>query len=135
MLTNFSKGVACGCPSGMALGNDSKTCEDINECLIPNICSQKCVNVKRSYRCYCDKGYILRPNKKTCTAVGKCICCCQLNICMFTIERLRPYIILIALPFTRHISRYVSPVEWLYNLHLLHPFFNFSLFFNLFFII
>ncbi|XP_065051806.1 prolow-density lipoprotein receptor-related protein 1-like isoform X1 [Rhopilema esculentum] len=63
-------GVACGCPSGMALGNDSKTCEDVNECLIPNICSQKCVNVKRSYRCYCDKGYILRPNKKTCSAVG-----------------------------------------------------------------
>eukprot|EP00794_Sanderia_malayensis_P017393 gene17393-19134_t len=64
-------GVACGCPSGMKLGNDSKICEDINECLTPGMCSQKCVNIKRSYKCFCEKGYILRGNKKTCSAIGE----------------------------------------------------------------
>ena len=55
----------------MTLANDSKSCVDINECLMPDICSQKCVNVKRSYRCHCEEGYILRRNKRTCSAVGE----------------------------------------------------------------
>ena len=65
-------GVACGCPSGMELQNDTKTCRDIDECHTHNQCSQKCVNMKRSYRCYCDDGYVLRRNRRSCSALGRC---------------------------------------------------------------
>ncbi|KAG8559732.1 hypothetical protein GDO81_017431 [Engystomops pustulosus] len=61
-------GAQCTCPMGYQLLNDSKTCDDINECLIPGICSQSCNNERGSFRCDCDEGYILEPNGRTCKA-------------------------------------------------------------------
>eukprot|EP00079_Xenopus_tropicalis_P011186 XP_002936802.2 PREDICTED: low-density lipoprotein receptor-related protein 2 isoform X2 [Xenopus tropicalis] len=63
-------GAQCTCPEGYSLSNDSKTCEDINECLTPGFCSQTCYNERGSYRCYCEDGYILEPNGRTCKAAG-----------------------------------------------------------------
>ncbi|GAB0191560.1 low-density lipoprotein receptor-related protein 2 [Grus japonensis] len=61
-------GAQCTCPMGYQLANDSKTCEDINECDPPGFCSQHCYNERGSFRCYCDEGYILETNGKTCKA-------------------------------------------------------------------
>ncbi|XP_057682782.1 low-density lipoprotein receptor-related protein 2 [Corythoichthys intestinalis] len=62
-------GAECKCLPGFQLLNDSKTCEDINECLIPGFCSQECYNERGSFRCYCSGGYLLEPDKRTCKAV------------------------------------------------------------------
>ncbi|XP_044525030.1 low-density lipoprotein receptor-related protein 2 [Gracilinanus agilis] len=59
-------GAQCLCPFGYQLTNDSKTCEDINECETPGFCSQHCFNERGSSRCWCDEGYILEGNGKTC---------------------------------------------------------------------
>ncbi|KAM8806535.1 low-density lipoprotein receptor-related protein 2 [Eudromia elegans] len=61
-------GAQCSCPVGYQLANDSKTCEDINECDPPGFCSQHCYNERGSFRCYCDDGYILENNGRTCKA-------------------------------------------------------------------
>ncbi|XP_048340432.1 low-density lipoprotein receptor-related protein 2 [Sphaerodactylus townsendi] len=59
-------GAQCSCPFGYQLANDSKTCEDINECDPPGFCSQYCHNERGSFRCYCDEGYVLETNQRTC---------------------------------------------------------------------
>ncbi|XP_069081387.1 low-density lipoprotein receptor-related protein 2 [Pleurodeles waltl] len=61
-------GAQCSCPVGYQLTNDSKTCEDIDECEPPGTCSQRCFNERGSFRCYCEDGYILEPNGRTCKA-------------------------------------------------------------------
>lgn len=66
------QGLLCLCPKGEALrGNDSRTCDDLNECDPPGICSQTCTNLKRSYMCSCVPGYDLEPDKHTCKAISK----------------------------------------------------------------
>ncbi|XP_047465711.1 low-density lipoprotein receptor-related protein 2 [Mugil cephalus] len=61
-------GAQCTCPPGFQLLNDSKTCDDINECMIPGFCSQECYNERGSFRCYCSDGYLLEPDGRTCKA-------------------------------------------------------------------
>ncbi|XP_059560178.1 low-density lipoprotein receptor-related protein 2 [Myotis daubentonii] len=59
-------GAQCLCPLGYLLANDSKTCEDIDECDNPGFCSQHCYNTRGSFRCWCDKEYMLDTDGKTC---------------------------------------------------------------------
>ncbi|KAG8510408.1 Low-density lipoprotein receptor-related protein 2 [Galemys pyrenaicus] len=59
-------GAYCLCPSGYLLANDSKTCEDIDECDTPGFCSQHCHNLRGSFRCWCDEEYLLDADEKTC---------------------------------------------------------------------
>ncbi|KAK0146060.1 Low-density lipoprotein receptor-related protein 2 [Merluccius polli] len=61
-------GAQCTCPEGYQLLNDSKTCEDVDECLIPGFCSQLCYNERGAFRCYCSEGYLLEPDLRTCKA-------------------------------------------------------------------
>ncbi|XP_015843100.1 low-density lipoprotein receptor-related protein 2 [Peromyscus maniculatus bairdii] len=59
-------GATCTCPSGYQLANDTKTCEDINECDSPGFCSQHCVNMRGSFRCACDPEYTLESDGRSC---------------------------------------------------------------------
>ncbi|KAI5929752.1 Low-density lipoprotein receptor-related protein 2 [Manis javanica] len=63
-------GAQCVCPFGYLLANDSKTCEDIDECDIPGFCSQHCYNTRGSFRCWCDKEYMLDADQRTCKATA-----------------------------------------------------------------
>ncbi|XP_076440226.1 low-density lipoprotein receptor-related protein 2-like [Babylonia areolata] len=53
-------GFYCSCHSGFRVSaNDSKTCEDIDECASwGNKCPQDCQNVKGSFKCRCHKGFV-----------------------------------------------------------------------------
>jgi hypothetical protein len=60
----------CVCPLGYrdTTGDGSK-CEDIDECLIPNLCDRNgtCENVEGSYRCSCaGPALVLRGNRCVC---------------------------------------------------------------------
>ncbi|KAM4859286.1 low-density lipoprotein receptor-related protein 2 [Thomomys bottae] len=59
-------GARCVCPLGYQLANDTKTCEDINECDSPGFCSQHCYNMRGSFRCSCDEGFMLEGDGRTC---------------------------------------------------------------------
>nr|XP_010969732.1 low-density lipoprotein receptor-related protein 2 isoform X1 [Camelus bactrianus] len=63
-------GAQCQCPLGYLLANDSKTCEDIDECRIPGFCSQHCYNLRGSFRCWCDTEYRLDADSRTCKATA-----------------------------------------------------------------
>ena len=43
---------------------------DVDECKIPGMCSQLCLNTKGSFKCYCRAGYFMEPDKRTCKAIG-----------------------------------------------------------------
>ncbi|KAG7279731.1 hypothetical protein CRUP_011663 [Coryphaenoides rupestris] len=62
-------GFECLCPAGFRLA-DTKNCEDIDECAIPDTCSQMCINQIGSYKCECQAGYQIDPTTKTCKAIG-----------------------------------------------------------------
>lgn len=38
---------------------------DVNECLIPGTCSQRCVNRPGGFKCACLKGYLNDPRDRT----------------------------------------------------------------------
>lgn len=65
------QGAICTCPPGEVLRNDSRECEDLNECEPPGHCSQQCTNTKGSYYCSCVPGYTLELDKHTCKAISK----------------------------------------------------------------
>lgn len=65
-------GAQCTCPMGYQLSNDSKTCEDVDECRPLGICSQHCFNERGSFRCHCQDGYTLEADGRTCKASGLC---------------------------------------------------------------
>nr|XP_046225254.1 LOW QUALITY PROTEIN: low-density lipoprotein receptor-related protein 2 [Oncorhynchus gorbuscha] len=61
-------GAECTCQPGYQLLNDSKTCDDIDECSIPGWCSQQCYNERGSFRCSCSDGYLLEADSRSCKA-------------------------------------------------------------------
>uniref|UniRef100_A0A8C6S747 Low density lipoprotein receptor b n=1 Tax=Neogobius melanostomus TaxID=47308 RepID=A0A8C6S747_9GOBI len=63
-------GFNCSCPVGYSLKPDKKTCEDIDECAMPETCSQICINFDGGYRCDCKDGYEIDPATNTCKAAS-----------------------------------------------------------------
>ncbi|XP_061604661.1 low density lipoprotein receptor a [Phyllopteryx taeniolatus] len=62
-------GFECLCPTGYHLVNKNQ-CEDVDECIFPEVCSQICINQLGSYKCECAEGYQIDPSTKACKATG-----------------------------------------------------------------
>ncbi|XP_072400002.1 uncharacterized protein [Diabrotica undecimpunctata] len=69
--TRINGKVQCTCPLGFVLGSDNRTCEDVDECVLLQDCSQICTNVIGSYECSCEKGYTLE-REKYCIDIDEC---------------------------------------------------------------
>lgn len=68
----------CRCPSGLRLADDSKSCEDINECILRNghgPCQDTCQNTFGSYKCSCKglNGTILGKDGHACEDINECV--------------------------------------------------------------
>ncbi|XP_046376825.2 low-density lipoprotein receptor-related protein 2-like isoform X1 [Haliotis rufescens] len=65
-------GARCICRHGYDLGEDLRSCLDINECEHMNgTCGQICENLKGGYSCHCTEGYSLAIDGHTCKALGE----------------------------------------------------------------
>ncbi|KAF0767414.1 low-density lipoprotein receptor-related protein 2, partial [Aphis craccivora] len=54
------KGFSCACYAGYEIGENSKKCEDLNECELGlHHCSQDCTNINGSFICSCREGFVL----------------------------------------------------------------------------
>ncbi|XP_018418411.1 PREDICTED: fibrillin-1 isoform X2 [Nanorana parkeri] len=70
---NTPGGYRCDCDMGFLPSIDGKTCEDIDECALPNICVYgTCKNLPGLFRCDCDIGYELDRSGGNCTDVDEC---------------------------------------------------------------
>lgn len=76
MCINTHGSYRCTCPRGLRLGDDQRTCVDVNECLLRNghgPCQDVCTNVKGSYVCSCTlPGTRLSLNRHTCMDIDEC---------------------------------------------------------------
>ncbi|XP_063057142.1 very low-density lipoprotein receptor-like [Engraulis encrasicolus] len=62
-------GFLCDCPPGMRLVADGN-CEEIDECLSGDVCSQICVHTNGTLTCACREGYTQGPHTGECIAAG-----------------------------------------------------------------
>ncbi|XP_046568770.1 low-density lipoprotein receptor-related protein 2-like isoform X1 [Haliotis rubra] len=70
--TITNEGARCICRHGYDLGDDLRSCLDIDECEHMNgTCGQICENLKGGYSCHCTDGYKLAIDSHTCKAVGE----------------------------------------------------------------
>ena len=56
----------CLCNQGYKLTGDGRTCRDIDECQIRNVCDHFCHNTPGSFHCSCRAHYTLDKNGRTC---------------------------------------------------------------------
>ncbi|CAG0883303.1 unnamed protein product [Darwinula stevensoni] len=56
ICNNTLVGRECSCPPGYSLINTTH-CEDVDECKVPGICSQVCMNLPGRFKCECFEGY------------------------------------------------------------------------------
>ena len=67
LVSKDSSSAECVCLDGYALGEDGKSCDDVDECVDGNGgCGFYCWNTPGSYQCMCRKGYALESDGKTC---------------------------------------------------------------------
>ncbi|KAG2463812.1 FBN2 protein, partial [Polypterus senegalus] len=70
---NAPGGYRCECEMGFTPTEDSKACQDIDECTFQNICVfGTCQNLPGMFRCICDDGYELDRGGGNCTDVNEC---------------------------------------------------------------
>ena len=63
----------CGCEPGYRLASDGRSCADIDECEVPDICGAgagDCLNTRGSYTCHCHPGY--EDSGQTCVDTDEC---------------------------------------------------------------
>ena len=65
---NLEGSFECSCRDGFVLGEDSMSCEDIDECLTDQ-CSHTCVNLAGGFRCECPEGYLLDGSGTLCVGM------------------------------------------------------------------
>uniref|UniRef100_A0A3B5M5W0 Fibulin-1 n=1 Tax=Xiphophorus couchianus TaxID=32473 RepID=A0A3B5M5W0_9TELE len=72
--TNVYGSYQCYCHRGYQLNDvDGTTCEDIDECTLPNVCSYQCVNTPGGFNCTCPtSGYTLSYDGRTCQDIDEC---------------------------------------------------------------
>ncbi|KAK5607109.1 hypothetical protein CRENBAI_007290 [Crenichthys baileyi] len=72
--TNVYGSYQCYCHHGYQLNDvDGITCEDIDECTLPNVCSYKCRNTPGGFNCTCPtNGYTLAHDRRTCQDIDEC---------------------------------------------------------------
>lgn len=88
-------GFSCQCREGFTRNRwaVSSECVDINECLMPGICSEDstCKNTLGSYECICPPGHEMFTNEvtgeKMCTDIDECLdyTCSGASICINTV--------------------------------------------------
>ena len=62
--------VECGCRAGFRLQEDGRTCLDVDECQVEDICGHgDCVNLQGSYTCTCHLGY---SGQHLCQDINEC---------------------------------------------------------------
>ncbi|XP_039615423.1 fibrillin-2 isoform X1 [Polypterus senegalus] len=63
----------CECDMGFSPATDSRSCQDINECLFQSICVfGTCKNLPGMFRCICNDGYELDRTGGNCTDIDEC---------------------------------------------------------------
>ncbi|KAM6895772.1 fibulin-1-like [Xenentodon cancila] len=64
----------CYCRHGYQLNDmDGITCDDIDECMLPNVCSYRCINTPGGFNCTCPaRGYTLANDGRTCQDIDEC---------------------------------------------------------------
>ncbi|XP_041371339.1 low-density lipoprotein receptor-related protein 2-like isoform X1 [Gigantopelta aegis] len=85
------EGVTCNCLRGFQLGDDFKTCIDIDECNDLgglNPCSHICENTPGAFSCSCLPGYVLDGAGKNCHAEGE-----DAVFIFSTVSEIREYIL------------------------------------------
>ncbi|XP_021177717.2 fibulin-1 [Fundulus heteroclitus] len=72
--TNVHGSYQCYCHRGYQLNDlDGITCEDIDECMMPNVCSYRCLNTPGGFNCTCPtSGYTLAHDGRTCQDIDEC---------------------------------------------------------------
>ncbi|XP_068954872.1 fibrillin-3 isoform X1 [Petaurus breviceps papuanus] len=70
---NAPGGYRCECEMGFSPTEDSRACQDIDECTFQNICVfGSCHNLPGMFRCVCDDGYELDRSGGNCTDINEC---------------------------------------------------------------
>ncbi|CAH1101058.1 unnamed protein product [Psylliodes chrysocephalus] len=66
--------IKCSCIKGFYLGEDRRSCLDIDECKSNNgQCETECINLIGSYVCKCPEGLALTDDKLSCQDVNECL--------------------------------------------------------------
>ncbi|KAJ8252437.1 hypothetical protein COCON_G00217490 [Conger conger] len=65
----------CQCPRGYVLNEDTRICEDVNECERPGICGPgQCYNTIGNYTCICPADYMQVNGGNNCLDMRKSLC-------------------------------------------------------------
>ncbi|XP_074490741.1 low-density lipoprotein receptor-related protein 8-like isoform X1 [Sebastes fasciatus] len=62
-------GFHCDCPDNMRLVGDSQ-CEEVDACLVSDVCDQLCVHMNGSLTCDCNHDYQMNQTTRECKAKG-----------------------------------------------------------------
>ncbi|XP_040587441.1 fibrillin-3 isoform X2 [Mesocricetus auratus] len=74
--TNTFGTFQCACPAGYSLSEDTRTCEDTDECaiLVGQVCHfGQCLNTAGSFHCVCQDGFEFRAGRKDCMDINECL--------------------------------------------------------------